>query len=435
MRHTRIKLPAPASYHITSRIKDDEFLLEDDADKRDLLGIIRRAAEFAGIAVMSYAILDNHFHLLVNIPARQEVGDDELVRRARILWGDEKAEEQFGRWRFWESRGDARRAENARNALRRRMYDISPFVKTVKDAFCHSYKHRHGTGGAVWGRTRFKSAAVASDFATLATVAAYIDLNAVRAKIVRHPKSYKWCSLGAAKKGDRFALEGMGALAHGCGKAEAPRSYNGAGANWNANASNAAASAKADAGANANANAGAGANVSAKASAVTNASANANASAAASASTMSNAAALDAYLRFLDGTKNMGDRFASGKTGGSDSRGASGSDSREGAASTRGGYVRKTLDSADLTRLGADGVSRWLAESEIKPESWAEMWTRRFANFVDGGIIAPLEALLTARERIMRGDGMPRRWQPHEVGGVWTLVSARNTAARKRNAG
>ena len=352
MRHTRIKLPAPAAYHITSRIKDDEFLLEDDEDKRDLLDIIRRAAVFAGIKVMSYSILDNHFHLLVHIPERQEVDDVELERRARILWGDEKAEERFECWRSWESQGKAARVENERNALRRRMYDISPFVKTIKDTFRHSYKRRHGIGGAIWGRSRFKSAAVSSDFKTLATVSAYIDLNAVRARIVNHPKNYKWCSLGAAKKGDRFALEGLSALT----------------------------------------------------------------------SLKGNGDALEGYMRFLDGTKKSGDRSVSGKTGG---RGSVGN----------GGYVRKTLDSADLTRLGADGVARWLEESEITPESCSEMWSRRFANFVDGGIIAPLGVLLNARAVIMRGAMIYSRWQPDPVEEIWTLIHARNKEARKRNAG
>ena len=374
MRHTRIKLPAPAAYHITSRIKDDEFLLEGDEDKRDLLDIIRRAAVFAGITVMSYTILDNHFHLLVHIPERQDVDDTDLEHRTRILWGDEKAEAHFERWRFWELHGKAQRAEKERNALRRRMYDISPFVKTIKDAFRHSYKRRHGVSGAVWGRSRFKSAAVASDFKTLATVAAYIDLNAVRARIVRHPKSYKWCSLGAAKKGDRFILDGLNALV-ACGVASAQ---------------------KAD-------------------------------YAMRTAVRTTNEAALDVYIRFLDGTKNIGDRFISDRTGNRNFGVKDGS--------VRGGYVRKTLDSMDLTRLGADGVAQWLAESEIKPENWSEMWTRRFSNFVDGGILAPLGILLTVRENIARGAGLCNRWQPNAIGEMWTLIHARNTAARKRNAG
>ena len=352
MRHTRIKLPAPASYHVTSRAKNDDFLLEDDADKRDLLDIIRRTATFAGVIVMSYTILDNHFHLLVHIPVRQEVGDAELERRVRILWGDEKAEERFARWRYWESHNKTQLAEKERAAFRRRMCDLTPFVKTIKELFTHSYHKRHNTCGTVWGRARFKSAAIAPDFRTLSTVAAYIDLNAVRARITRHPKSYKWCGLGAAKKGDTLALFGIAALS--------------VAADRNASAEDFAAS-------------------------------------------------LDEYLRFLDGTKNAVASNGAAKCSGG------------------GGYVRKTLDSADLTRLGADGVAQWLADSEVQPESLSEMWFRRFGNLVVGGIIGPLALVMEAREVVVAGAGM-RRWRPGMFEGICSFIHERNENARKRNA-
>ena len=371
MKPTRIKLPSPASYHITSRIKNDDFLLEDDEDKRALLDIIRRAAEFAGIVVMSYAILDNHFHLLVHIPARQEINDAELERRVRILWGQKKAEERFDRWRFWEARGKELSAEKERAALRRRMFDITPFVKTIKELFTHSYNRRHATSGAVWGRSRFKSAAVAPDFKTLATVAAYIDLNAVRAKIVRHPKSYKWCGIGAAKKGDAFALSGIAAMRRAVGCANA--------------GSKPGRQAQED-----------------------------------------EKAAFDEYLFFLDGTKNIG--------GSPISKPATTSNRNPNQAPSHAeSYVRKTLDSADLTRLGAAGVAQWLAQSDVKPESIAEMWSRRFGNLVIGGIIGPLEAIIGLNDAIYGHGGMRRRWQPGVIEKICTTIHARNDAARKRS--
>ena len=362
MRHTRIKLPAPASYHITSRIKNDDFLLEDAEDKRDLLNIIRRTAAFSGITVMSYTILDNHFHLLVHIPVRQEIDNAELERRVRTLYGDETAADKFERWQYWELRGKSELAEKERRALRHRMYDISPFVKEVKQLFTRSYNRRHEKSGTVWGRSRFKSAAVASDFKTLATVAAYIDLNAVRARIARRPKNYKWCGFGAANKGDTLALSGLAALV------------------------------KAD-------------------------KIDVNECCAADCK-----AALEEYMRFLDGTKKSGDTHSSKNI-------ARRSVQREHSAQ----YVRKTLDSADLSKLGTEGVERWLAESEIKPESLSEMWTRRFGNFVVGGIIGPLTLMLEARDGVMVGAGM-RRWRPGMFEGVCSFIRERNEKARKQNA-
>jgi Transposase and inactivated derivatives len=387
MRHTRIKLPAPASYHVTSRVKNDDFFIEDDADKRDLLGIIRRAAEFAGVIVMSYTILDNHFHLLVQIPVRKEVDDAELERRVRILWGDEKTDERLARWRFWEKQGKAQLAEKERNAFRRRMYDLTPFVKTIKEQYTHSYHKRHNTCGTVWGRTRFKSAAVAPDLRTLSTVAAYIDLNAVRARIARHPKNYKWCGLGAAKKGDTLALFGLAAIARvaNCG---GMRSQDDVG-------SQLAAALKAE----------------------------------------DYVVALNEYMQFLDGTKDI---VKTGLVKGNYMPKKSGDTLVFNGAATRpgcvgGGYVRKTLDSADLSRLGAEGVARWLAESEIQPESLSEMWRRRFGNFAVGGILGPLALVLESREAIATGAGM-RFSRPGMFEGVCSFIQERNFKARKRNA-
>ena len=46
----------------------------------------------------------------------------------------------------------------------------------------------------MWGE-RFKSLIV-EDGLTLVNLLAYVDLNAVRAGIVKRPEEYRWCSLG-----------------------------------------------------------------------------------------------------------------------------------------------------------------------------------------------------------------------------------------------
>ena len=52
-------------------------------------------------------------------------------------------------------------------------------------------------------------------------VAAYIDLNPVRAGIVEDPKDYAWSGYGAAVRGDKLAVKGIQALWGGRTKAEA----------------------------------------------------------------------------------------------------------------------------------------------------------------------------------------------------------------------
>ncbi|MDR2862715.1 MAG: transposase, partial [Puniceicoccales bacterium] len=66
-RHRRLKSSHPAAvYHCISRTVNGEFLF-DDTSKEMLRKHIHQTAEFSGIEVITYAIMSNHFHVLVRI--------------------------------------------------------------------------------------------------------------------------------------------------------------------------------------------------------------------------------------------------------------------------------------------------------------------------------------------------------------------------------
>jgi hypothetical protein len=95
-----------------------------------------------------------------------------------------------------------------------RMYDLSEFVKTLKQRFSQSYNRRHGRRGTLW-EERFKSIVIQSpctDNQALWAVAAYIDLNAVRAGIVQDPKDHRFCGYGEAVGGSHLARQGIGSI-------------------------------------------------------------------------------------------------------------------------------------------------------------------------------------------------------------------------------
>jgi hypothetical protein len=75
-----------------------------------------------------------------------------------------------------------------------RWSSLSKFVKDIKQGFTRFYNKRHGRKGYFWG-DRFKSLIV-QDGRSLVNLLAYVDLNPVRAGIVKRPESYRWCSLG-----------------------------------------------------------------------------------------------------------------------------------------------------------------------------------------------------------------------------------------------
>jgi hypothetical protein len=88
------------------------------------------------------------------------------------------------------------------------MGDVSAFVKTLKQRYSMSYNSRHQRSGTLW-EDRFKSVLVENGERAKATVAAYIDLNPVRAKIVEDPKDYRWSGYGEACGGGRAARAGL----------------------------------------------------------------------------------------------------------------------------------------------------------------------------------------------------------------------------------
>ena len=73
------------------------------------------------------------------------------------------------------------------------MGDLSAFVKTLKQRYSMSYNGRYARKGTLW-EDRFKSVLVENAIDAKATVAAYIDLNPVRAGMVPASELYPWSS-------------------------------------------------------------------------------------------------------------------------------------------------------------------------------------------------------------------------------------------------
>jgi hypothetical protein len=76
------------------------------------------------------------------------------------------------------------------------MHDLSEFMKTLLQRFTRWHNTRTGRRGNLWEET-FKSVVVEDGLASK-TMAAYIDLNPLRAGIVGDPAAYRWSSYGEA---------------------------------------------------------------------------------------------------------------------------------------------------------------------------------------------------------------------------------------------
>ena len=71
-RKNRIHVPN-GTYHVTSRLAERAHWLHDPSFKDMIVSWMHRVAEFTGIQLLAWCVMDNHFHMLVYVP---EVPDE-----------------------------------------------------------------------------------------------------------------------------------------------------------------------------------------------------------------------------------------------------------------------------------------------------------------------------------------------------------------------
>ena len=193
-------LEKPAIYHCVSRVVDRRFVF-GDAEREHFRMFMRMQENFSGCRVLSYCLMSNHFHILLEVPPMPEGGisDDELLKRLSAIQSDAFVA------------GVAKELDDARAAGRDalvaeiharftyRMHNLSEFMKTLLQRFTRWFNRTHNRRGTLW-EERYKSVIVESGIAAR-TMAAYIDLNPVRAGMVADPADYRWSSYGEAVGG------------------------------------------------------------------------------------------------------------------------------------------------------------------------------------------------------------------------------------------
>jgi len=207
MKRTKLE-GLPAVYHAMSRVVGGQFLL-GDREKEVLRKMLWQVADFSGVEVLTYCIMSNHFHVLVQVPEKRGLSDVELLRRFKVLYPKPTKYQtaEFARLEQSLLAGDAD-AQAIRDKLLARMSDLSEFMKTLKQRFSVWYNRNHNRYGTLW-MDRFKSVLVEGDGNPLQTMAAYIDLNPVRAGLVEDPKDYRFCGYAEAAAGAVLARKGL----------------------------------------------------------------------------------------------------------------------------------------------------------------------------------------------------------------------------------
>jgi REP element-mobilizing transposase RayT len=208
----------PVLYHVVSRVVERRFALGLE-EKERFRTLMRMMEKFTGCRVLSYCLMCNHIHILLEVPPVPEGGlsDAEFLGRLSVLYGDAFVAEVAGqldaaRHEGGLAGGNPGRVEEIKGRFTYRMHDLGQFMKGLLQRFTQWFNTRHKRTGTLWEQ-RFKSVIVEGGTAAQ-TIAAYIDLNPVRAGMVEDPADYRWSSYGEAvgggKKGNgKKAREGL----------------------------------------------------------------------------------------------------------------------------------------------------------------------------------------------------------------------------------
>ena len=205
-------------FHVLSRVVDRRFVF-GEREKVKFAKLLRKVEAFSGVEVVTWTILSNHFHIVVHIPERDDeaITDDVFWERLNALYSKEEVEGIRETMRLIPVMTPGMAGEVLLRGYRQkfidRMNDVSQFMKTLKQRFTQWFNGLHERAGTLW-ESRFKSVLVEGDWDPLMRVAAYVDLNAVRAGIVSDPKDYRWCGYAEAVSGNVRARSGLGLLFH-----------------------------------------------------------------------------------------------------------------------------------------------------------------------------------------------------------------------------
>ena len=157
---------------------------------------IQQLAALFAIDVAAYAVMSNHYHIVVRIDRERalEWSIEELLKRWTALFTGPLLVTRY----LSESRLDMTQAEIAKveelaEVYRERLHDLSWFMRTLNEHIARRANAEDGVTGRFW-EGRFKSQALLDEKALLAAMT-YVDLNPVRAGLAETPEASDYTSI------------------------------------------------------------------------------------------------------------------------------------------------------------------------------------------------------------------------------------------------
>ncbi len=201
-------------YHVMSRVVNRDHIL-GNVEKEFFRKTMRKLEAFMGVRVLTYCIMSNHWHILLEVPPAGELSDEELQRRILAFYPRQRGQSIIQEYdqlaAYAKQTGNSAKLDQWREKYISRMGNLSAFMKELKERFSKWYNRNNNRRGTLW-EERFKSVLVENSDHVIATMATYIELNPVRAGLVEDPREYRFCGYAEALSGGKEAREGIGEI-------------------------------------------------------------------------------------------------------------------------------------------------------------------------------------------------------------------------------
>ncbi len=203
-RSTLVSLQDTSWFHCVNRCVRRAFLCGEDhfsgknfEHRRGWIATrIKQLSEIFAIDVAAYAVMSNHYHVVVRIDLARASGwsvDAVLHRWTTLFSGPPLVARYLSEARAEMLEAEIARVEELAETYRERLHDLSWFMRTLNEYIARLANAEDGVKGRFW-EGRFKSQALLDEKALLAAMA-YVDLNPVRAGLADTPKASDYTSI------------------------------------------------------------------------------------------------------------------------------------------------------------------------------------------------------------------------------------------------
>ena len=201
-RSKQVSLQDTRYYHLISRCVRRAYLCGEDAYTQQsyehrrqwMVDRIRFLTSIFAIDIAAYAVMSNHYHLVVYVDEDEANtwSDEDVIERWQKLYHSHPLVERLQKG-LSSCQAEIDKAQEIINKWRARLADLSWLMRSLNEFIARKANREDNCKGRFW-EGRFKSQALLDEKALLACMA-YVDLNPIRAKMADSVQSAQYTSI------------------------------------------------------------------------------------------------------------------------------------------------------------------------------------------------------------------------------------------------